>query len=395
MVMMRVVGLGALLCATLGTSYAVTLLGDVRVSPDSPVDLAGTLVGPQNVAQDDLDGVVTLGNLGALPGTSKVTGYHRFPNGDQLFALDIPVDLPGNVPADPGDLVLYDGAMYAVFFDASANGIPAGTLTDAVTAVSVSDLLLSFDVPVAFAGFTADPGDLVRFHNGSPTLFFDASAEGIPEGTNLDAADCLVASGHLLLSFDVPGLVGGVNFDPEDVLEFTPGSATWEMAYDGSMEHAGWSGGDLDALQATTDPPGVPVAPQIDAGSNGVPGSQRVLAPGTSRVTGAGTPRGKPDDMCIQIFAVGPDGISGTPDDELLATGGTDAEGKFVDAAEMLGIGLSHPLVPGDQVFALDVCSGLRGATVAVTTPAPALSPLSLVIAIGALFWVARRKLRY
>ena len=43
----------------------------------------------------------------------------------------------------------------------------------------------------------------------------------------------------LLLSFDTAGIVGGVTFADEDVLEFDPALGSWELAYDGSSQHGG------------------------------------------------------------------------------------------------------------------------------------------------------------
>jgi hypothetical protein len=58
--------------------------------------------------------------------------------------------------------------------------------------------------------------------------------------------------GHLLLSFDGSGSIGGVAFDDEDALEFD-GGATWALAYDGSAQDPDWAPADLDAIQAVVN----------------------------------------------------------------------------------------------------------------------------------------------
>jgi hypothetical protein len=374
--------------------HAATSLGEVRISPDVTVLLGGTLVNDENVAADDLAGIVSLVDVGILPAGSDVTAYDVLPNGDQLLSFDVAVNLPGGVTADPGDVVRFDGAVYSLVFDASASGLPNGVIADAITAIGINDFLLSFDVTVMVGGVTADGEDLVRFQNGVPSLFFDGSAAGIAPGLDLDGAHCLLANGHLLLSFDGSGMVAAVNFDDEDVLEFTPGSGSWELVYDGSTEHDGWAGADLDAVHATTAPPTLFVPPQIGGGFDGEGGATF----GSTRVFGSGTARGKVGDICIAIFAVGangaPDSPPGSVDDELLGVGGTDSEGNFVDASEAPGIGLSRPLVSGDRVFATDVCSGQRGSVVATAIPAPALSPPFLLIAVCVLGWIVWRRRR-
>ena len=62
------------------------------------------------------------------------------------------------------------------------------------------------------------------------------------------------ANDNLILSFDTSGTLGGVNFDDEDLLEFTPGAGTWEMAYDGSALHSEWSPADLQAVVTVPEP---------------------------------------------------------------------------------------------------------------------------------------------
>ena len=162
---------------------------------------------------------------------------------------------PRALTVHPGDVVRYDGTDFSLLFDASANGIPNGEITDAVAAIGSNDLLLSFDVPVALGSIIARHSDVVRFHDGVFSIFFDGSAAGVLPGLDLDALYCIQSNGHLLMSFDGSGVLGGVPFDDEDVLEYTPGPGTWELAYDGQSAHAGWFGADLQALAATTEPP--------------------------------------------------------------------------------------------------------------------------------------------
>jgi hypothetical protein len=78
----------------------------------------------------------------------------------------------------------------------------------------------------------------------------DGSAHGVPVGADLDGADFLDANGHLALSFDVSGSVGGVSFDDEDVLDFDPVADAWSERYDGSVRHAALAAADVDAVFA-------------------------------------------------------------------------------------------------------------------------------------------------
>ena len=169
--------------------------------------------------------------------------------------------MPGGLTARAGDVVRYNGTTDTLEFDATANGIPNGVITDAVSEIGPGDLLLSFDVTVTVGGVTADDEDLVRFHSGVVSLFFDGSAAGIDPGLDLDAAHILPDNGHLLLAFDGPGTVGRVNFTSVDVLEFSPTSTGWELSSDGLAQHSGWFEAQLHGLSAVTMPSPTPVVP--------------------------------------------------------------------------------------------------------------------------------------
>jgi hypothetical protein len=160
----------------------LTPLAALRVAPDITVDLSGTTVNHNEVAEDNLAGAISLVNIGAIPSAAIVTGYDRLDNGDQLLAFDIALVLPGPLTVHPGDIVRFDGTDFSLLFDASANGIPNGVITDAVAAIGPNDLLLSFDVPVALGSIIAHHSDVVRFHDGVFSIFFDGTAAGVLPG---------------------------------------------------------------------------------------------------------------------------------------------------------------------------------------------------------------------
>jgi hypothetical protein len=222
-----------------------------EISTDITVDLAGTLATDEDVVEDAA-GTVTKIDLGTLPAASDVTGYSIAPGGDILFALDVSASLPGGVDVTPRDVVRWNGSTYSVEFDGSDNDVPGGAQIDAIGWVE-GDLLLSFNGTVALGNVTADDEDLLQLASTQPAdwvLFFDGSAEGVPAGADLDAADLVDASGHLALSFDVSGSVGGLTFDDEDILEFAPQTDAWSKRYDGSTAHAALAAADVDAVFA-------------------------------------------------------------------------------------------------------------------------------------------------
>lgn len=237
-------GITALLLPTAGLAQAVA------VSADTTVTLSGTTFRDHDALVDDEGGNTTLLSLGTLPDATDVTAYHLFSSGDQLFSLDIGADLGGGVVVTSGDVVRFDGTDYTIEFNASAEGVPDGVGVDATTIHSSGDPMYSFDTTVDLGGgVTAQDDDLVRFDGlSSYTVLFDGSAQGVPAGMDLDGADYRASDGHLFLSFDGSGSLGGVNFDDEDILEFDSSGPTWSLFYDGSAEHVELAPADVIAV---------------------------------------------------------------------------------------------------------------------------------------------------
>jgi hypothetical protein len=235
---------------------AVEPISVLTYSPDITVALGGTTVAPGDVADDDLVQPPALLDIGPGPADANLTGYHRLPDGDQLLSFDVTVSL-GGLTVEPRDVVRTNGVSYALVFSGAARDVPDGVAIDAIAMIG-DDLLLSFNVDVTVNGFTAADADVVRFDGATFSPFFDAAAAGVPRGLDLDALHYL-DNGHLLVSFDGSGTVGGVTFDDEDVLAYDPALHTWTLVYDGSAAYPQWAAADLDALSAAP-PATIPTA---------------------------------------------------------------------------------------------------------------------------------------
>ena len=222
-----------------------------EISTDITVNLGGTPAADEDVVED-VAGVATKIGVGTLPAAADVTGYSILPGGDILFSIDIAASLPGGVDVTPRDVVRWNGSHYEIYFEGADHSIPAGAQIDAIGFIE-GDLLLLFDITIALGGLTVDDEDLVQLASTSPddwVLYFDGSAKGVAAGADLDGADRIDSNGHLALSFDISGAVGGVAFDDEDVLEFAPGPDTWTKRYDGSTAHPELAAADVDAVFA-------------------------------------------------------------------------------------------------------------------------------------------------
>jgi hypothetical protein len=233
-------------------SFAATALDAVWVSPDITLELAGVVTDDEDVAVDNLLGLVVHEALGTLPEPAEVDAFHLEYGGDRLFSLDVAAELTGAVFAERSDVIRYDGVVYTIEFDASAQGISSGANLDAVSRHHSGDLLLSFDTTQQLGAVVANDEDLVRFDGATYSLHFDGSSEGVTGALDLDGAHIIPWSGELLVSFDGSGSVGGVVFDDEDVLELDGG--VWSLSYDGSAEHSTWTPGDVQAVHAVPEP---------------------------------------------------------------------------------------------------------------------------------------------
>jgi hypothetical protein len=223
--------------------------------------LANVVVDRRQPAEDDGATVAptTIGPAApgvSLPDGSDLDAFDRLPNGDVLFSTDITVavsGLPAPGVAGPGDVVLVDASGPVIVYSSSATLLPAGTDVDAVSAESDGDLLLSFDTTVNVGGVVVEDDDVVRIDTptGTPTLVYDGSVQAVATGLDLDGVYRNLDNGHLLLSFDGSGTLGGVPFDDEDVLDWNPSGGAYAFAYDGSAPPAQWAAGaDLDAVSS-------------------------------------------------------------------------------------------------------------------------------------------------
>jgi hypothetical protein len=242
-----------------GTALAQPAIDSVSISPDVDVGLAGTTAADEDVAVDNLLGVVLPASLGSLPERAAVTAYHLLANGDRLFALDTAVSLPGPIllpiEVEQRDVVRYDGAAYTLEFDGSAAGVPNGVAVDAVSMTVSGDMLLSFDTTAQLGGTIAADEDVVARNGAVFSMALDGSGLGIPVRLDVDGIHDL-QDNRGALSFDGSGSVGGVAFDDEDILVFDFGSSTWSLAYDGSAQHAALVAADVDAVTVTLPEPG-------------------------------------------------------------------------------------------------------------------------------------------
>jgi hypothetical protein len=194
-------------------------------------------------------------SFSGIPDGTDVSAFFPISATQTLLAIDITAALPTDGTGDtvtvaPRDVVSYNSSsgFYSstLFFPGAANGIPDGTQIDALGMDGSGHLLLSFDVTISLpqtggGTLTVKPADLVSFNGATYTLVFNSAAAGIPDGTNLIGATML-PNADLLMTFDVTGAIAGVDFTPTDVLEFNPGANSWGVSFNG-MTSDDWPDG--------------------------------------------------------------------------------------------------------------------------------------------------------
>jgi predicted outer membrane repeat protein len=255
--------LAATILISVAPAAAQTPLSVLCVSPDITVALSSGTVTPQQVRCYSFPSGAAATSFAGIPPGVNVTGYFPLNATQTLLTIDNEAGLPidgvgGTVFVTPRDIALYNPPSgyfsSALYFAGAANGIPDGTRIDAIGMDSSGDLLLSFDVAISIPKsgggmLTVRPADLVSYNGGIYTLVFDSTAAGIPDGMNLDGATML-PNLDLLMAFDVFGSIGGVDFTPTDVLEFNPGVSSWVLSFNGASSDDWPDGSTLQGVYA-------------------------------------------------------------------------------------------------------------------------------------------------
>jgi hypothetical protein len=141
--------------------------------------------------------------------------------GSPVIALDFYVapDVPISLAGVPGGTAL-----------------PFNTQPDALHLQNNGDWLFSVDSPTTIAGTTYLPYDVVRLDGGGLYSYvFCGGPFGLASGSDVDAV--LLAGqrddGNLIVSFDVPTTIGGITYQPADLVELQfvgPGCGNWLVA---------------------------------------------------------------------------------------------------------------------------------------------------------------------
>ncbi len=240
--------------------------GTVFVSPDVPTDPDGTYFLPWQIVRHD-PGLYNLELT--VPGDPAINAAHKLDRPDGwVFSIETPSDLAGQLAgiAEGRDVILFDGAIYSLFFcggalSSFADSVPASSDIDALylEGGDSGDLIVSFDVPTTIRGITFAPSALVRFERTGVDcttwqligLEFDLTGTltASPEASNLVGAAKL--ADETLLAYDIPTdlapSAGPATYTPRQIV-------TWDGAQF-----------DLFVDLGTSGTPGWPLRSRVDA----------------------------------------------------------------------------------------------------------------------------------
>ncbi|MDX1523110.1 MAG: hypothetical protein R3264_15900, partial [Anaerolineae bacterium] len=163
--------------------------------------------------------------------------------------------------ANNKDVLRFDGADYAMFFDASDVGL--GTNLAALHLLDANTMLFAVRATTSIPGLgSVDPRDIVQFTAtsfgdttaGSFSLYFDGSDVGLDTSSDDIDGFTILPDNSLLISTVGGVAVPGLSAADEDILRFIPTSlgdttsGAWELYFDGSDVDLSTSDEDIDGL---------------------------------------------------------------------------------------------------------------------------------------------------
>jgi hypothetical protein len=133
------------------------------------------------------------GTAAGLTGGARDLDAINIVGGTLYFSVRGNTNPPGvGGTADDADIYSWNGTSFARVWNASANGLSAGANVDGFVRVDASHFYLSFSsASTPIAGFgTVQDEDVVFNNGGTWSVYFDGTAEGLTSGAqDVDAFD--------------------------------------------------------------------------------------------------------------------------------------------------------------------------------------------------------------
>ncbi|TFB92427.1 S8 family serine peptidase [Cryobacterium sp. HLT2-28] len=188
-----------------------------------------------------------------LPGGANVDGFDRVDATHFYLSFSAAnTTVPGLGAVQDEDVVFYDAGTWSVYFDGTARGLTAANQD--LDAISIVGGALYFSTlgntnPPGVAG-VADDADIYSWNGTVFARFWDASADGLANGANVDGFVRVDAT-RFYLSFSADTTVPALGaVQDEDVVYFNNG--VWSVYFDGTAHGLGASDNlEVDAFDLT------------------------------------------------------------------------------------------------------------------------------------------------
>lgn len=184
-----------------------------------------------------------------MPANVNVDGLVVVSPTEFYISLTSNWDIPGPDTAQDEDVIHYNNGTWSVFFDGTAQGLTDGGADIDAFDIVGGTLYFSMVANINPPGVTGvpDDADIYSWDGTSFARVWDASTNGIPLNADVDGLE-FVDANHMYLTFNANDTaVPGLNFvQDEDVVYFNNGN--WAMYFDGTAQLLISGGQDLDAI---------------------------------------------------------------------------------------------------------------------------------------------------
>ncbi|GAX59225.1 hypothetical protein SCALIN_C01_0156 [Candidatus Scalindua japonica] len=206
------------------------------ISTDSDAGLGGlSFTDIDLVRYDEVNDTASLFFNGSLTTLiADIDAVHVLANGHIVLSTNGPAIL-GGLSFDDGDLIDYNPVADTarLIFDGSMLFDDPSEQISSVHVLDNEHFVLSTVNNAILGGLSFGKGDLVEYDplTDTASLFFDASLTTLTEV--IDAVHVL-DNGHIVLSTKNSAILGGLNFDDGDLVDYDPGADTATLIFDGS-----------------------------------------------------------------------------------------------------------------------------------------------------------------
>lgn len=241
--------------ALLGASGSLSAASVERwfFTMDPAAVVFGSVAYPQQVVEHQPGtSSIALAHELTEPGV-QVDAFSRVDADTFYFSVDTHFDFGGQV-VSPADVLLFDAGDRSVFFDASAEGLPETADVDAIAFEDSGDLVFSTDTTWSDGSNVFEDADVVRINSTGFAHKMDATAAGFDQRVDVDAIT-LLPNNRMVLSFTGGGGASGQPFGHGTLIRLTPTGDSKATIFDAASDLSSES--DIIALGA------VPAADQL------------------------------------------------------------------------------------------------------------------------------------